>query len=311
MNLCLLRGVVMDIREGRARVGALELAYEDWGDPAAPPLLLIMGFGAQLLLWPEGFCAALVARGLRVIRFDNRDIGQSSRLEWPGGRPPALWPVLARAQLGKPSAVPYRLEAMAADAVGLLDHLGIERAHVLGGSMGGMIAQILAADWPQRVARLGILFSSTNQPLLPPPALRLLGGLLLRPRPGMQEAQAVARQKLLLRGIESPAYRQSDADRERLARRILARGLDIDGVQRQLFALLGSGDLRPFARRIQAPTLVVHGARDPLLRPACGRAVARAIPGARFELIPEMAHDLPAPLWPRLSEMFADFYLSP
>ena len=103
----------MDIREGRAQVGALELAYEDWGNPADPALLLIMGFGAQLLLWPEGFCEALVRRGLRVIRFDNRDVGQSSRLSWPGGRPPSLWPVLGRAQLGKPSAVPYRLEAMA------------------------------------------------------------------------------------------------------------------------------------------------------------------------------------------------------
>ena len=293
----------MDIREGRARVGALELAYEDWGDPADPALLLIMGFGAQLLLWPEGFCEALVRRGLRVIRFDNRDVGQSSRLSWPGGRPPSLWPVLGRAQLGKPSAVPYRLEAMAADAVGLLDHLGLERAFVLGGSMGGMIAQILA--------RLGILFSSTNQPLLPPPSFKLLGSLLLRPPADLPAEAALARQKALLRGIESPRYRQSDADLERLVQRILARGVDVEGVQRQLFALLGSGDLRPFARRIQAPTLVVHGARDPLLRPACGRAVARAIPGARFELIPDMAHDLPAPLWPRLSELFTDFFLAP
>ncbi|WP_145006538.1 alpha/beta fold hydrolase [Pseudomonas oryzihabitans] len=301
----------MDIREGRARVGALELAYEDWGDPAAPPLLLIMGFGAQLLLWPEGFCAALVRRGLRVIRFDNRDVGQSSRLSWPGGRPPSVWPVLGRGLLGKTSAVPYRLEAMAADVVGLLDHLGLERAHVLGGSMGGMIAQILAADWPQRVARLGILFSSTNQPLLPLPSVRLLGSLLRRPPADLSADQALARQKALLRAIESPRYRQSEADLEHLVQRILARGVDVDGVQRQLFALLGSGDLRPFARRIQAPTLVVHGARDPLLRPACGRAVARAIPGARFELVPEMAHDLPAALWPRLSDTFADFFLAP
>ncbi|MEH3022500.1 MAG: alpha/beta fold hydrolase [Pseudomonas oryzihabitans] len=301
----------MDIREGRARIGALELAYEDWGDPADPALLLIMGFGAQLLLWPEGFCEALVRRGLRVIRYDNRDVGRSSRLSWPAGRPPSLWPVLGRAQVGRTSAVPYRLEAMAADAVGLLDHLGLERAFVLGGSMGGMIAQILAADWPQRVARLGILFSSTNQPLLPPPSLRLLGGLLSRPPANLPRDAAIARQKLLLRGIESPKYRQSDADLERLVRRILERGVDVDGVQRQLFALLGSGDLRPFARRIQAPTLVVHGACDPLLRPACGRAVARAIPGARFELVPDMAHDLPAPLWPRLSQLFADFFLAP
>lgn len=301
----------MDIREGRARVGALELAYEDWGDPADPALLLIMGFGAQLLLWPEGFCEALVRRGLRVIRFDNRDVGQSSRLSWPGGRPPSVWPVLGRGLLGKTSAVPYRLEAMAADAVGLLDHLGLERAHVLGGSMGGMIAQILAADWPQRVARLGILFSSTNQPLLPLPSVRLLGSLLRRPPADLSADQALARQKALLRAIESPCYRQSGADLDRLVQRILARGVDVDGVQRQLFALLGSGDLRPFARRIQAPTLVVHGARDPLLRPACGRAVARAIPGARFELVPEMAHDLPAALWPRLSDTFADFFLGP
>ena len=176
--------------------------------------------------------------------------------------------------------------------------------------MGGMIAQILAANWPQRVARLGILFSSTNQPLLPPPSFKLPGSLLLRPPADLPAEAALARQKALLRGIESPRYRQSDADLERLVQRILARGVDVEGVQRQLFALLGSGDLRSFARRIQAPTLVVHGARDPLLRPACGRAVARAIPGARFELIPDMAHDLPAPLWPRLSELFAEFFLA-
>lgn len=168
------------VRTGIAPNGGLPIAYEDWGDESAPPLLLIMGIGAQMLLWPDEFCRTLVEQGYRVIRFDNRDVGLSGKTS--GRRRQPLWLLILRAQLGWQSAVPYTLADMAADAVQLLDHLQIRQAHVLGGSMGGMIAQVLAAEYPQRVRSLIVLFSSTNQPLLPPPAPSLLFQLL-RPFP--------------------------------------------------------------------------------------------------------------------------------
>ncbi|TQI80623.1 alpha/beta hydrolase family protein [Serratia fonticola] len=149
----------IEIRSGLAPCGSIQIAYEDWGDETHPPLLLIMGIGAQMLLWPDDFCQRLVESGFRVIRFDNRDVGLSSQTREKRRQP-----------LGWQTPVPYTLADMAQDAVQLLDHLRIPKAHVLGGSMGGMIAQILAADYPQRVISLIILFSSTNQPLLPPPA---------------------------------------------------------------------------------------------------------------------------------------------
>ena len=196
---------------------------------------------------------------------------------------------------------------MAADAEGLLDHLGIESAHVVGASMGGMIAQVLAARGPQRVRSLGIFFSSTNQPLLPPPRTRAMRALLKRPTGSAEEI--IAASARARRTIGSPKFARPLADLEADARRDFTRSYYPAGVVRQLAAVTGTGSLLPYSKRITAPTVVIHGAADPLLRPACGRAVTKAIPGAKLNMIEGMGHDLPQALWPRftgvLTENFA------
>ncbi|MEN0107389.1 MAG: alpha/beta fold hydrolase, partial [Pseudomonas sp.] len=181
------------MRNGTAHCKDVDLVYEDWGDISAPPLLLIMGLGAQMVLWPDDFCHSLVERGFRVIRFDNRDSGMSGRINKPFETP--LWKLLLRAQLGLRSPAPYTLEDMAGDVAQLLDHLQIPSAHIVGASMGGMITQVFAALYPERVRALTILFSSTNQPLLPPPALGVFRKLISPPKPGASAEAIVQRQK--------------------------------------------------------------------------------------------------------------------
>ncbi|AGO55421.1 hypothetical protein SOD_c24470 [Serratia plymuthica 4Rx13] len=291
------------IRRGLTEQGEVPIAYEDWGNIAHPPLLLIMGIGAQMLLWPDDFCRELVDKGFRVIRFDNRDVGLSGKTQ--GKRLQPLWLLILRAQLGWQTQVPYSLEDMAQDAVHLLDHLQIAQAHVLGASMGGMIALVLAAEYPQRVKSLTILFSSTNQPLLPPPAPSLLKLLLRRPPANATQQQRCQSLKDGLRALGSPAYPLEEAELDMLVRRLLKRGMDAEGLQRQLSALLGSGDLRRYSHRITAPTLVIHGSADRLVRKAGGVAVARAIAHSQLQVIPKMGHDLPPQLRPQLIEMIS------
>lgn len=290
----------MEIRSGVAKAGDVELVYEDWGDINHSPMVLIMGLSAQMLLWPDQFCEQLVLKGFRVVRFDNRDIGLSTKIKSKG---PHMkdWMLMARAQLGLSTpGVPYTLHDMAKDTLGLLDHLGIRRAHIVGASMGGMIAQILAAKHPDRVSSLGVIFSSTNQPLLPPPAPSAILPLMKGPGKGATEEQRLAHSVKLMRNIGSPGYPVPEAEMEAFARRLFARSYYPAGVKRQFMAVLGTGNLRPYARQIVAPTVVIHGKSDPLLRPACGKAVARAIRGAKLELIPGMGHDLPQQLWGRI-----------
>lgn len=296
-----------DIRRGTAPANGLELAYEDIGDPSHPPVLLIMGFSAQLTLWPDEFCAALVDGGYRVIRFDNRDIGLSSRLD--GVRVDgALWRRLANFQLGRASSVPYTLRDMAQDTVGLLDHLGIESAHVVGASMGGMIAQIVAAEHAARVRTLGIVFSSTNQPLLPPPRPAALRTLLASPGVNPTRDQVIAQSVRARKIIGSPRYPEPDHVVSARAARDYDRSYYPSGVVRQFAAVSGTGSLLAHSRRIDSPTVVIHGKEDPLIRPAGGRAVAKAIKGSRLHLIDGMGHDLPAALIPEITgELLRNF----
>lgn len=289
----------MEIRKGRALVGEIELEYEDWGDINNPPMVLVMGLSAQMMLWPDGFCEQLVQQGFRVVRFDNRDIGLSTKIKTRG---PHIkqWLLMARAQLGLRSEVPYTLHDMAKDTLGLMDHLGIRRAHLVGASMGGMISQIIAARFPERVASLGIVFSSTNQPLLPPPSPSAILPLMKGPGKGATDEQRLAHSMKLVKSIGSPAYQRPDAEIEAFVRRMFARSYYPAGVKRQMMAVLGTGNLRPYAKRINAPTVVIHGEQDPLIRPAGGKAVASAIRGSTFELVPGMGHDLPQQLWPRI-----------
>lgn len=291
----------MQIRTGTATItgddGAdLDIYYEDFGDPAAPPVLLIMGLGAQLLLWRTGFCERLVNRGFRVIRYDNRDVGLSGKLH--GRRAEAkLIPAMARSFLGRPSPSVYTLEHMADDAAALLDHLGIDRAHIVGASMGGMIAQIFAARYPQRTAGLGILISSNNAALLPPPAPRALLALIKGPAPDSPREVIVENSVRVSKIIGSPGYPTPEHTLRAEAIEGYERAHYPQGIARHFGAVLGSGSLKRYDRQITAPTVVIHGRADKLMRPAGGRSIAAAIPGARLVLFDGLAHDLPAALW--------------
>jgi len=293
----------VQIRSGyattRATSGDLKLYYEDMGDVNDPPVLLIMGLGSQLLLWRTAFCERLVGQRLRVIRYDNRDVGLSSKTERRSSGQP-LVTRLARSWLGLRSNAAYALEDMADDAAALLDHLGIEHAHIVGASMGGMIAQVFAARFPMRTKTLGILFSSNNSPFLPPPAPSALLALLKGPPPNAARDVIIDNAVRVSNIIGSPRYRMP----EERVRADAAEGYDRNyypqSVARHLAAILGSGSLAHYDRRIVAPTVVLHGRADKLMRPFGGRVVARAINGARLVLFDGMGHDLPEQLWDRV-----------
>ena len=297
----------MDVRTGKARSGNLHLYYEDMGDPHDPAVLLIMGLGAQMLLWRTAFCEKLVAEGLRVIRYDNRDVGLSDRTQRRSSGQP-LMTRLARSWLGLPSKAAYTLEDMADDAAAVLDHLGIERAHIVGASMGGMIAQIFAARFPQRARTLGVIFSSNNAAFLPPPGPRQLLALLKGPPPDSPRDVIIDNAVRVGNIIGSPRYRMSEEQARAEAAEAYDRSYYPQGVARHFGAVLGSGSLARYDRQITAPTVVIHGKADKLMRPSGGRAVARAIKGARLVLLDGMGHDLPEQLWDRvISELTSNF----
>lgn len=285
----------MEVRTGTARSGELDIHYEDMGDASDPAVLLIMGLGAQLLLWRKGFCELLVNQGLRVIRYDNRDVGLSSKVE---GRHTGakLLPRMVRSFLGRRSDAVYTLENMADDAAALLDHLKVQKAHVVGGSMGGMIAQIFAARYQHRTKTLAVIFSSNNQPLLPPPGLQQLRAVTTRPKDSTREA-VIANAVRVGKVIGSLGYPTPDETMLAEATESYERSYYPAGIGRQFGAILGSGSLLAYDKQITAPTVVIHGRADKLMRPSGGRAVAKAIRRSRLVLFDGMGHDLPEPLW--------------
>jgi pimeloyl-ACP methyl ester carboxylesterase len=282
----------------------LKLYYEDMGDIDDPPVLLIMGLGAQLLLWRTGFCEKLVGQGLRVIRYDHRDVGLSSKTERHGPSQ-RLIPQLLRFWLGLRGQATYTLEDLADDAAALLDHLNIDEAHIVGGSMGGMIAQIFAARFPKRTKTLGIFFSSNNQAFLPPPAPRALLTVLKGPPPGSPREVVVDNVVRVTKITGSPRYQQPEDVVRADAAESYDRCFYPVGVGRHFSAVLASGSLLGYDRRIVAPTVVIHGRADKLVRPSSGRAVARAINGSRLVLFDGMGHDLPQQLWDRVVGVLA------
>lgn len=287
----------MEIRSGTAQVADdVEIYYEDMGNPGDPPVLLVMGLGAQLLLWRNGFCERLVNQGHRVIRYDNRDVGLSSKLHGQRGGG-ALVPSLLRSFVGRPSQSVYTLEDMADDAANLLDHLEIDQAHVVGASMGGMIAQIFAARYAHRTNALGIIFSSNNSAFLPPPAPKALLSLIKGPSPDSPREVIVENSIRVSRIIGSPGYPASEEKLRQEAIEAFDRAHYPQGIARHFGAVLGSGSLKRYDKQISAPTVVIHGRADKLMRPTGGRAIASAIHNARLVLIDGMAHDLPEPLW--------------
>ncbi|MBX7452119.1 alpha/beta fold hydrolase [Mycolicibacterium sp. 3033] len=285
----------MQVRSGTAPSGDIAIHYEDMGDPGDPAVLLIMGLGAQMIFWRTEFCEKLVNQGLRVIRFDNRDCGLSGKLR--GQRSTAALPLsMARSFLGIASPAPYRLEDMADDTAALADHLDIDRAHVVGASMGGMIAQVFAARHAARTRSLGVIFSSNNQPALPPPGPQQLLAILSKPS-GTGRDAIIDNAVKVSRIIGSPGYPRSDETLRAEAIEGFDRSYYPAGIGRQFSAILGSGSLRRHNQSTAAPTVVIHGTADKLMRPSGGRAIARAIPGARLVLFDGMGHELPEPLW--------------
>jgi len=277
----------------KINANGIQLEYETSGVPGAPPVLLIMGLSSQLTRWPEPFIAALVNAGLFVIRYDNRDVGLSTRV--PAAPASSLWSAALRARLGLAIQVPYTLDTMAADAVGLLDALGLPSAHIVGVSMGGMIGQLLAAHHGARVRTFVSIMSSSGG-RLPQPDWRLQLALLRGPRRRGDRQAAIDATVEVLRRIASPGYPPDVRQlREEVAR-------DIDrahyprGMRNHLLAILASGSRTSILGRIAAPTLVLHGADDPLIPVAAAHDLRRRVPGAALEIFPGMGHDLPRAL---------------
>jgi len=272
-----------------AKAGAVDIVYETIGDPADPPLLLVMGLGMQLIHWDIELCEQLAERGFHVIRFDNRDAGLSTKIEAPV-------PNVMRLMAGLSAKVPYLLRDMAGDAFGLLDHLGIERAHVVGTSMGGMIAQEMAIAAPDRILSLASLMSTTGDRFVGTPKLRVWS-VLVRRAPHERDAY-VEYFVRVFRMIGSPDYRPDDERVRELAGASYDRCHNPAGTARQLGAILASGSRTAALRELDVPAVVIHGESDALVPLRAGIATAKAIRGAELIKIPGMGHDMPKELWP-------------
>lgn len=292
----------MTVNEEKAlNVGpsGIEMAYERFGDPQAPPVLLVMGIAAQMINWSEGFCAELVARGVQAIRFDNRDVGLSSHF------PNAPAPDLQAALAGDTSSASYTLSDMAADAVGLLDALGLDNAHVVGVSMGGAIAQTIAIEHPGRVRSLTSIMSTTGDMSVGQPKPEVLATVFAGPTADSRQ-EVVDQMVRAFRAVGSPGFHTDEAEVADRAGRAYDRAHDPLGVARQAVAAVASGDRTARLRSLDVPTLVLHGADDAMCDISGGRATAAAIPGAELVVIDGMGHDLPRALWPEITSRIAN-----
>ncbi|WP_086606331.1 alpha/beta fold hydrolase [Erythrobacter donghaensis] len=283
----------------------IEIFYEEQGAPEAPVILLVMGLGAQLTLWPDELVAALVGEGFRVIRYDNRDIGLSQKFE--GAKAPSLAVQVLRKKIGFPARVPYTLKDMADDGIGLLDALGIDKAHVVGASMGGMIVQLMAIHHPARLITMTSIMSTTGNGKLPQAEPAAIGALTA-PLKGMDEETLVAHGLNIIRNIGTPDSPEFPFDEAHHRERVLAnmrRSVYPAGLPRQLAAIIDDGCRRSRLASVTTPTLVMHGEADPLVKLEAGEDTARHISGSRLVTIPGWGHDLPIPLIPRITSEIA------
>jgi len=273
------------------------LCYESFGDPADTPILLVMGLATQMIAWHEDFCEQLADRGFHVVRFDNRDIGRSTHFDF---RPPTLGQMLRR----RVDPQQYSLSDMAEDAAGLLRELDLAPAHVVGASMGGMIGQMLAAEHPETVRSLASIMSTTGSRWHGQPAFSVYR-YLLRPPPSDRDGY-IQRSAEVFGLVGSTGFDRDEQYIRERAGRAYDRGFDVLAGGRQLGAVIASGDRTEVLRRITAPTLVIHGTVDKLVRPSGGRATAKAIRGARLMMIEGMGHDLPRGVWPQLLDAISE-----
>ena len=286
-----------------AKTNGIDLAYDSFGDEADEAILLIAGLGTQMIRWTVPFCEALAARGYRVIRFDNRDSGHSTHFhQCP---PPDFGALAAALMAGQRSEVPYTLHDMAADAIGLLDALAIDRAHVVGRSMGGMIGQIMASEHPERLLSLTSIMSSTGNPMLPQAASDVMA-MMMRPAPDpvSDETGFLAHRLAFARRIAGSGHAFDEEAHRLLILEETRRAYDPGGSARQIAAMAVAGDRRSRLATITAPTLVIHGSDDPIFLPACGRDTAASVPNADLMLIDGMGHDLPPALYHTVVEAF-------
>jgi pimeloyl-ACP methyl ester carboxylesterase len=284
-------------KEKLAPANGIELAYQEMGDPDGEPLLLVMGLATQMIAWPEEFCSSLADRGFRVVRFDNRDIGRSTKLSSAGI--PSRIDMMA----GRRASAAYLLRDMARDTVGLMDHLGFDSAHLVGASMGGMIVQTTAIEHSERVRSLVSIMSNTGSRWSGTPSIKTYGVLLGKPPKSREEI--VKRGVKTFKVIGSPGFRFDEERIRDVAARSYDRGHSAAGVLRQLHAITASGDRTAGLKQLDVPATVIHGSRDPLVKPSGGRATASAIPGARLLMIDGMGHDLPREIWPQVVEAIA------
>jgi pimeloyl-ACP methyl ester carboxylesterase len=280
-----------------ARANGIDIAYETLGDPADPTVLLVHGLGCQLIEWDDELCRAIVDRGFHVVRFDNRDVGESTRFD----QPVDVMGVIAAVAAGEVPEVPYLLSDMAADAVGLLDHLGVDRAHVLGVSMGGMIVQTMAIEHGARLRSMTSIMSTTGDPDVGMPTGEAMSTLLSPPPQTREELQDAAVRNA---GVWGSPGLYDEARLREVAGRKWDRGYDPAGTARQLAAILASGSRSAGLATVDVPTLVIHGTADKLVQPSGGERTAEVVPDAKLLMIEGMGHDLPPPLWGRIVDAF-------
>jgi pimeloyl-ACP methyl ester carboxylesterase len=288
-------GVTMagEFDTGFVEANGITLFYERSGPADGEVMLLIAGANAQLTMWPDALVAELVARGYQVIRFDNRDMGRSSHLDALG--PPDWEAIFAALGAGESPPVPYTITDLATDAIGLLDALGVEQAHIVGASLGGHVAQRIAIHYPERTLSLTSIASDTGNPAMPGPTDAVLA--LPPPPPAGSPIETIIERELLVRqALASPAYPTDEAHVRTAIQRDIARSYDPVGFERQAAAILVEGDRRAALRQLTVPTVVVHGDADPLVPVANGYDTAATIPGADLRIIPGLGHDFPAPL---------------
>jgi pimeloyl-ACP methyl ester carboxylesterase len=289
----------------QVRANGIDIEYESFGRASDPLILLIMGFAAQLIFWPDPLCEGLAAKGFRVVRFDNRDIGKSTH--FAGQSAPDPRALLAEVAAGRRPDVPYTLDDMADDALGLMDALGTKRAHVVGASMGGMIAQLVAINHPDRAKSLISIMSTTGRRDLPAGNPQTLS-VLFRPPSSDSRDDLIEASLLVQRALSSPGFPVSEAEMNARAERRTDRApFDLAGLARQSAALIVAPPRNALLRQVRCPTLVLHGADDPVIPAAAARDTAESIPGAELVIVPGMGHDLPAALVPVCLKHIGDF----